>query len=339
MGEDGMNGTSNLGERKIIEIIQRRLEFMPGMPVPFGDDVSAVEIGRGMMAVLKADMLVSKTDIPLGMNYWHAARKSVVMNVSDFAAKGVRPQALLVSIGLPRGMEKKNIQQIADGLNAGAREYGAYVIGGDTGEASDLVIAISLFGKIARNRIILRSGAQPGDILAVTGSFGKSSAGLRIIMQGIATPRKARQDLVESVMMPHARLNEGLALARTRAVSSAIDSSDGLAWSLHEIARSSHVGFRVDELPIADNVIRFAQSINADPFDLALYGGEEYEIILTVKPSMWHIAERAVARVGGKLIRVGMATAEKGVVLKANGKKRKIEPRGYEHFKDVHVAP
>jgi len=330
-----MKVTPNLGERKIIEIIRRHLELMPHMPVPFGDDVAAVNLGKGMTAVLKTDMLVSRTDIPRGMTLWQAARKSVVMNVSDFAAKGVKPLALLASIGLPRGMGKNSVQQLAEGLNAGAREYGAYIIGGDTGEASDLIIAISLFGKIAKNRIMLRSGAKPGDILAVTGRFGKTSAGLRIIMQNIATSENIRKDLVESVMLPHARLKEGLALVRTGAVSAAIDSSDGLAWSLREISTASNVGFRINKLPIANTAAKFAQDVKLNPVDLAFYGGEEYEIILTVRPSLWDVAERAVARAGGGLVRIGITTAEKRTILSVNGKHQKIEARGYEHFKDA----
>ena len=94
-----MKGNEVLGERKIIEIIQSRLTLMPKMPIPFGDDVAAYDLGDGKLAVLKTDMLVDKTDVPSGMNLWQAARKTVVMNVSDFAAKGVKPIAMLVSLG------------------------------------------------------------------------------------------------------------------------------------------------------------------------------------------------------------------------------------------------
>ena len=90
---------------------------MPKTPVPFGDDVSACSIGRSSLAVLKTDMLVDKTDIPSGMSLRQAARKAVIMNVSDFAAKGVEPTAVLVSLGLPRDLTRKDIEQIGDGLN------------------------------------------------------------------------------------------------------------------------------------------------------------------------------------------------------------------------------
>jgi thiamine-monophosphate kinase len=323
----------NLGERRIIEIIQRRLDLMPKIAVPFGDDVSAFETEKGKLVVLKTDMLVDKTDAPPGMNLWQTARKAVVMNVSDFAAKGVKPAAVLIALGLPRNITKKDVEEIGSGLNAGAHEYGTYIIGGDTGEASDLIIAVSLFGLAAKDALMLRSGAKPGDVIAVTGLFGKTSAGLRILVNDLKAPKKIRKTLIDSVLMPTARLKEGLALVETGAVNASIDSSDGLAWSLHEIARSSRVGISIDLLPTAEQCSTFAVANKLDSAELTLYGGEEYELVLTVKPRMWKKAQEAVENVGGSLFKIGKVTSEKSVVLATDGKRISIEARGYEHFK------
>ena len=332
--KNSSGGTSGeLGERKIIEIIANHLNIMPDSPVPFGDDVSAVSIGDGRVAVLKTDMLVGKTDVPRDMSLWQAARKAVVMNVSDFAAKGVEPKAILVSLGLPRDLMRKDVDEIARGLNAGAREYGAYVVGGDTGEASDLVIAVSLFGTAEQKALMLRSGARAGDIVAVTGFFGKTAAGLRLLLDGYAASQDLREVLLSSVCMPKARLREGLALCGSRAVSASIDSSDGLAWSLHETARMSGVGFVVNSVPVADEVRRFAEFNGLDALELALYGGEEYELVVTVKPKLWVDAETAVEAVGGSLLPIGKVTRNRQVLLDVDGKKRLVEARGWEHFK------
>jgi thiamine-monophosphate kinase len=269
------------------------------------------------------------------MSFWQAARKAVVMNISDFAAKGVKPLALLVSLGLPRKLKEKDIEEIGRGLNAGAREYGAYIIGGDTNEASDLVISIFLFGTAKKGEVMLRSGAKPGDVVAVTGFFGKTSAGLKILVEGFEAPAKIRKVLIETVLMPKARLKEGLALSQTKAVTASIDSSDGLAWSLHEIVRASKVGFLIDRLPIAKEAEKFAEINNLDPLELVLYGGEEYELVLTLKPKIWKRAERAVEEVGGKLLPIGKVTADKHVLLKTKEKEGIIEPRGWEHFKSI----
>ena len=306
---------------------------MPHMPVAFGDDVSACEIDEGKLAVLKTDMLVGKTDVPSAMSFWQAARKAVVMNVSDFAAKGVKPSALLVSLGLPQGLTRSDVEDIGKGLNAGAREYNTFVIGGDTGEASDLVISISLFGLARKGALMLRSGARPGDVVAVTGLFGKAAAGLRFLLHGLKIRADARSELVEAVLMPKARLDVGLTLSHTKAVTASIDSSDGLAWSLHEIARASKVGFLVDAVPASRKVEEFAKMNGLDPIEVTFYGGEEYELVLTLKPELFDEAKKAAELVGVELLPIGKVTARQGIVLKIEGKRRVIESRGYEHFR------
>jgi thiamine-monophosphate kinase len=321
-----------LGEHKIIQIIQEHLTPMPNMPVPFGDDVSAVYLNQKHLAVLKTDMLVAKTDIPQEMTLFQAARKALIMNISDFASKGVQPTAALVALGLPAGFTQKNIEEIADGLNAGAQEYGVYIIGGDTSETSDLIVSISLYGTAEKSALMLRSGARPGDILAVTGFFGKSAAGLRLLLGSYLASNNAKI-LVNAVLMPKARLAEGLALGGCGVVSASIDSSDGLAWSLHELARLSNVGFELDKLPVAPEAKRFAELNSLDAAELALYGGEEYELVVTVKTEGWAAAEAAVQAVGGKLLPIGKATEERQIILKTDVKRSTIEARGWEHFK------
>jgi len=323
-----------MGERKIIECILDEPDEMPAMPIPFGDDVSAYPLTQGKVAVLKTDMLIGKTDVPPKMNLWQAARKAVVMNVSDFAAKGVQPLAVLVSLGLHTTLSKHDVEEIARGLNAGAREYGAYVLGGDTGESSDLVINVSLFGTGEKNALMLRSGAKPGDIVAVTGPFGKTPAGLKILKDKAKTSAVLRKTLVESVLMPHARLAEGLALTESKTVSASIDSSDGLAWSLQAIAKASGTGFVLDRLPVAGEAEEFARINRLSSLDLVLYGGEEYELVLTITPGSLRKAQAAVAKVGGCLVPIGKATREKGVFYLSGGERFEIEPKGYEHFRN-----
>lgn len=135
--------------------------------------------------------------------------------------------------------------------------------------------------------------------------------------------------------MPKARLKEGIALSKTQAVTASIDSSDGLVWSLSEIARASNVGFIIDHVPIAEEAEEFAKKHNLNPTELALYGGEEYELVLTVKPTRWEEAEKAVKQVNGELIKIGTVTKEQKIVLKTREKKIQLEPRGWEHFKQI----
>lgn len=328
-----MKTLRTLGERKAIELILERLTKMPDMPIPFGDDVSAYPISDDYLAVMKTDMLVGKTDVPPRMNLWQAARKAVVMNISDFAAKGVKPLCMLVSLGLPSELSERDIEAISEGLDAGAREYGVYTIGGDTNEALDLVISLSVFGIAKKGSVVMRSGVKPGDLVAVTGLFGKTAAGLKLLIEGLEAPNEVYDTLVDSVYMPKARLKEGLALSATGAVTASIDSSDGLAWSLYEIARASGVGFVIDNVPLAPEAKIFAEENGLDPFDLVFYGGEEYELVLTINPTLWGRAEEAIKKVGGSLIKIGWAIGDGQVILETPDRRQLIEPRGWEHFR------
>lgn len=329
-----MSSAKELGERKIIELIQECLDQMPDMILPFGDDASAVDLGTDKLAVINMDMLVRKTDVPKTMSLWQAARKAVIMNISDLAAKGATPKVILASIGVPPNITRTDIQQIGKGLNAGAREYNAYILGGDTNEASDLVISCMALGVCHKNQLIKRSGAEPEDYLATTGSFGKTVAGLKILMNGFSAPEKG-EGLVESVLMPKARVKEGVALAQSKAATASIDSSDGLAWSLHELSQASNVGFRLDKVPIAPEAERFAEIHGFYPLELALYGGEEYELLVTVKPKLWQTAQKAVETVGGNLTKLGQVTEDRQILLETDEKTVVIEARGWQHFKSA----
>lgn len=277
-------------------------------------------------------MLVGKTDVPPGMTLWQAARKAVVMNVSDLAAKGVVPSIILCSLGLPRELTEADVVQIAKGLDAGAREYEAHVTGGDVNECDDITICCTVFGTCKKRKPVSRGGARPRDIVAVTGLFGRTAAGLKLILEKLDSPSALRKELLRSVYEPRARLREGIALAQGGVLSSSIDSSDGLAWSLHELSLASRVGFVLTHVPIADETRAFASTHGLDPVELALYGGEEYELVVTVKPSLWKRALKVVSEAGSSLYEIGYVTEKRRIVLRMNGKEMPIEAKGWEHF-------
>ena len=322
-----------LGKDEIIRLMQKRLTLMPDMPVPFGDDVFGAPLAGGEVAVLKPSMLVGSTDIPAEMSLFAAARKAIVMGVNDFASKGVLPSAASATLGLPgRVRIKESVLEIADGLNAGAREYGCYVIGGDSGETADLVICVFLFGVARQGSLMLRRGTRAGDVLAVTGLFGKSAAGLRVLLGDAKASKRIRSSLVDSVLMPKAKLREGLALRGRDYVSASIDGSEGLARCLHELSRINEIGFLIDKVPAAVEAQEFAAENSLDPVDLALYGEEEYELVLTVNPLKWTEAKAMVQAVGGCLIPIGHATYEKQIIYEVPGDKRVVENRRHRNF-------
>jgi thiamine-monophosphate kinase len=320
-----------LGEVRIIDILERALGTSALAVVGFGDDISAVRLAKRQVAVLKTDMLVGSTDIPPGMTMKQTGHKAVVANVSDLAAKGVRPLAGVVALGLPSRLTERDVNEIASGLAQAAKEYGFPLVGGDTNESDDLTISIALFALADRRRLILRSGARVGDIVAVTGKFGDTAAGLKALLKQKKRPAQLARPLYQAVYNPRAQLDLGLKLARTGGVTASIDSSDGLAWSLHELSKESHVGIRLDTVPVSRAAEKFAKQYGCRANDLALYGGEEYHLVVTVRASRFEAARRAAKK---NLKPIGVVTHEfKGVRLNQIGKERVIPRKGWEHFK------
>ncbi len=332
-GEHDLTTVGEIGERALIELMLRRLTPMPGMPVPFWDDVMAVGLGDGRAAVLNTDMLVWETDVPPGMTPYQAARKAVVMNFSDLGAKGVRPQAFLASLGLPRDTLVDDVEEMARGFEAGAREHGGYVIGGDTNEASEIIISGVAIGVALQDRIIRRDGSMPGDVLAATGLFGDTATTFKILLEGYEAPEGLRDSLLASVYMPRARVEEGVALSSSGSATASIDSSDGLAISLHDLQRSSGVGFRLESLDASPAAREFAELNDLNPLDLALYGGEEYEIVFTVRPGGLHPAREFLRAVGCELVELGVATSDRKIVLVEDGEEKPVRKEGWEHFR------
>jgi thiamine-monophosphate kinase len=197
----------------------------------------------------------------------------------------------------------------------------------------ELVIDCTAVGKVPPNQILRRKGATPGDLVATTGEFGYTGALFEAVLHGRSKPVKLIDKIRERALRPKARIKEGQALARSGSVSASIDSSDGLAWSLHELSAASRVGFQINNLHIPPICVEFAEANDLDPVDLALYGGEEFELVVTIPTNKWEKATEAISQVGGSLTLIGEVVDEPEKVVKVNGEERVIELKGYEHFK------
>ena len=178
-----------------------------------------------------------------------------------------------------------------------------------------------------------RNGAKPGEIIATTGKFGNTSAALKILFKGYDPPADLKNSLLDSIFMPRAKVKEGIALSKSRAISSSIDSSDGLAMSLYDLSKSSNVGFELLNLPISQESKVFAGLYEIDPKELALYGGEEYELLFTLKPGKFMAVKKALGNIGCELLKLGRVISEKKIILFENGNEEKIKKSGWEHFK------
>lgn len=275
---------------------------------------------------MKCDMLVSSTDVPPGMRPVQVARKSVVSCASDLAAKGAKPLAAMVSLGLPRNCTRPYVEGLAEGFAGAASEFGIKIVGGDTNEAGELVIDCCMIG-LAGKEMPTRSGARPGDSVVVSGPFGFSAAGLAILLRNARAAGMLRKQSVDSVLEPKPRQRFGATLANF--FSSSIDSSDGLAISLYELALSSGVDIVVNKVPAAPGLDRFGEENAIDVDELVFHGGEEYEIVATVPRSKLKQTESAARKAKVQLLVIGRVRKGTGKVFAG---KRLLENRGYLHF-------
>ena len=294
---------------EIIESIVRSAAVLPKSYSKIGDDVAVIPAGGGKV-VLKTDMLVQGTDVPKQMSFRQAARKSVAMCVSDFAAKGVKPDSFMVSLGLKRGVTRSQVRELSLGLRDASNEWNLRLIGGDTSEAVELSINCTMVG-FAR-RFTRRAGAAPGDVVAVSGRFGYPPSGLKILRDGARATPSFRRKAVGSVLMPTPNLRLGLALAGCW--TAAMDSSDGLARSLHILSKASRVGIEIWKRPTGQDVKEFAAKNGLAVDKLVLEGGEEYLIVGTIKPSRVLSAARIARANGGEILVIGRVTRRQGGV-------------------------
>ena len=309
---------TKLDEKKIIRIFAKKLGI--------SDLNDVVLLDKDI--VFKSDMLVSSTDVPRRMKAWQVARKSIVSCVSDLAAKGISPYAAIISLGIPKSCELSYIKELAEGFAIASKEFGVKIVGGDTNEACEIVIDCSMIGFAAAGKVPPRGGAKPGDIVAVSGRFGLASAGLAILLQNAITASTVfRKQAVESVLEPKPRQRFGSSLAKY--FSSSIDSSDGLAISLYELASQSGVDIIIDSIPVVEKLDKFALENGLDPRELVFHGGEEYEIVATIPQRKLREANLAARRARLCLHIIGRVQRGSGDVFVS---KELLENRGYKHF-------
>lgn len=324
---------NELGERGFVELVLKELREAG---IEAGDDAAFIEI-NGLRLAISCDMLVWSTDVPPGMAPYDVGWRAAVACISDLVAKGARPLAILLSLGLPPLMGVEEALDVFRGAREAAAEHGALLLGGDTNESLEGVVSVAGVASLA-GPPIRRSGARPGDYVATTGYFGLTGAALNMALRGLEpSDRRLRERLRLSLARPRARLAEGLALASLKAATASIDSSDGLAASLHQLAEASGVGLEIGHVPIAEEAVAFAEEFGLDPLELALFGGEEYELVVTIPPGRWEEAVDAVKRVGASLIKMGVVKPGAGVYLASrDGSLEEVPRRGWEHFRPRH---
>ena len=309
-----------------------------------GDDAAVFRSGAGKETVITADLLVEDIDFRRTTTPpYLLGHKALAVSLSDIAAMGARPMWSLISIGVPEDVwQTEFVDHFYDGLLELANHYGVQLIGGDTSRTNESVVIDSIVaGECAAGTAVMRSGAKPGDQIFVTGSLGAAAAGLRLIERGahLAEQNLGDEDsqkldhVLIRQLRPEPRVGWGIVLGEERLASAMIDLSDGLSSDLNRLCTASAVGALIDSalLPIDNRVVELCGRRALDPLQLALHGGEDFELLFTVKPEDLARLPRRVD--GVEIKRIGEITKViEGVKISEGSRIWDLTPGGWKHF-------
>jgi thiamine-monophosphate kinase len=264
------------------------------------DDCAEVPCGDQIM-VVTTDMLHRTTDFVEGMSDWQIGWMSAAVTLSDIASMGAEPKYLLIAVGLDTW---QNLAGIMQGAKDCCSRFGAAIIGGDIDHHRELTVVTTGLGLADKGHIVRRTGAQPGDLICITGTPGQAQA----YLDGFTQFKMA-------IFEPQPRVEEGQRLART-GVTAMMDDSDGIALSLYDLLSVNDCGFSLDstKIPVPDGIPANQAR------ELALYGGGDYELIFTLPPQQHPVHDVSYTV-------IGTTTKEKTVLID----NRPVEKRGYQH--------
>jgi thiamine-monophosphate kinase len=339
-----------VGEHALIRWIAERIgsPASPDVLLGIGDDAAVVRPRRNHVDVLTTDVLVEgvhfRRDLSSAADVGHRA---LHVNLSDVAAMGAEPRLALLSLGLPSTLEAAWVAELVDALASAAADARVQLVGGNISRSPALFVDVTVSGAVKPRHLLRRSGARPGDELYVSGAVGAAAAGLAWLQTPGTTTPPASDAVAHAVVRyrrPDARVALGLQIGRNKAASACMDTSDGLADALRQLAAASGVGIRLDRhtLPVAPAVAEVAAHTGADPDALTWSGGEDYELLFAVPRRSRRRFAHASGRTGlPPVTRIGVCTKELALLpLDEHGVESAL-PGGFEHFagsETPHVA-
>lgn len=272
-----------LGEFGLIEEIKQGIEIPQGY-LGIGDDCAVMPQKRGMETLVSTDMLIEGTHFLMDdISAYRLGWKSAAVNISDIAAMGGRCTGSFLSFALPKGLGKEWTDEFFRGYKEISSLYGCPLLGGDTTYSPDrLCISVTVTGEAPAGKSVKRSNAAIGDLICVTGNLGDSGCGLKIILEGSGRDADAEK-LIARHYLPMPRVKEGMEIAAAGA-SAMMDISDGIGSDLRHIIEASGVGAEIDTsmIPLSNELKSKCAEYGWDPLELAISGGEDYELLFTI---------------------------------------------------------
>jgi thiamine-monophosphate kinase len=331
---------SELGEFGLIDVLAKMVaaaedkeaEAWQQLVLGIGDDAAAW-YGDNSIQLATVDALVQDVHFRLNITPWEdLGWKAMAANLSDIAAMGGLPQYALVSLALPGHIEVEDVANLYRGMINLARQFGVAIVGGNISNAPLVVINITILGNTGsqQNNLLTRAAARVGDKVAVTGYLGASAAGLDMLTRLIKVDAQSEDTLKKAFLHPYPRVAEGRVLLE-QGVKTAMDISDGLVADLRHICDASKVGARieVDRVPIHPVV---KSNFGKQALELALSGGEDYELLFTASPK---VIDKVKAAISYPVTVIGEITAEKAgqiTLVDKSGKPLSLTRPGWEHF-------
>jgi len=329
-----------LGESELIKLIEERVVSKIGK-ILIRDDSFFFEIFKDnnqTSIALNTDMFVSTTDAPNQMNFYQMGRKAIIMNISDLIVKGIVPQGIIISLGLPDDMKISHFIELLDGMIDNCKKWNMDYLGGDINKTNEIVINPTVFGFQNPADVIYRRGIQLGDLLIANEKFGLTGVGFDILLNknGNFATFPSYKRALKSVLEPDDIGIEAYILAKNHIATSSIDSSDGLAKSLRDLMLSNpNVGFEIDfnEELIDKEALAYSKEYNIPIEELIFEGGEEFIHLFTIQPKNFNLAKSVIKEGKGKIYKIGKVISEEKIYFLKNNTKIELTSTGFEHFK------
>ena len=338
--EDSDLKMKDIGEFEFIRSIQRNCHYSPSKVIQgIGDDCAVIGPYEDRVFLITTDLLLEDVHFILKkISPEHIGEKAVNVNLSDIAAMGGDARHLFVSLAIPKQMRAETARLIYTGIKTACRMHNVNILGGDTSASPDkLMINVTVIGEARKKEVLYRNGARAGDGIYTTGTLGDSAAGLMLIMEEASAPKPLASALIKAHNRPKPYLEAGRMIAQSRLASAMIDLSDGLASDLWRICESSRVGARLEQnaLPLSEELKAFADLNHLDPLHLALSGGEDYRLLITVPQKNAVQFQKMFKRSDlCQIFCLGEITEDGGIeTIAPNGSCKRLDFKGFDHFR------